>query len=108
MSAQPVTNFDVRVPGELEAGAYANFMSVWHTPYEFTLDFAVTQPPQMTASEGNDPGRINVPCRVVARVKIPPTMIFDVLRTLNENMTNFENTFGPIQRPGEKQHGGTD
>ncbi len=43
-----------------------------------------------------------MPCRVVARIKIPPTMIFDVLRTLNENMTNFENTFGPIQRPGEK------
>ncbi len=51
MSAKPATNFDVRVPGELEAGAYANFMAVWHTPHEFTLDFAVTQPAQVSASE---------------------------------------------------------
>jgi hypothetical protein len=41
-----------------------------------------------------------MPTRVVARVKIPVTLIYDVLRALNENMTRYEETFGEIQRPG--------
>jgi hypothetical protein len=41
-----------------------------------------------------------VPCRVVARVKIPVTVLFDVLRALNENMTRYESVFGEIKRPG--------
>jgi hypothetical protein len=44
-------------------GAYANFLTVWHSPHDFTLDFAVTQPVQPTA-----PGApVQVPCRVVWR-----------------------------------------
>ena len=38
------TNFNLQVPPELEGGVYANFLGVWHTGYEFTLDFAVIQP----------------------------------------------------------------
>jgi hypothetical protein len=37
----------------------------------------------------------------VARVKIPTTVIFDVLRALNENMTRYEASFGEIRSPGE-------
>jgi hypothetical protein len=36
---------------------------------------------------------------VVARVKIPVTVLFDVLRALNENMTRYEQVFGEIRRP---------
>jgi hypothetical protein len=94
-------HFNVGVPDELEAGVYGNVLSIWHTPYEFTLDFASTQPPQVTQPEGDEPGTVEVPCRVVSRVKIPPTVIFDVLRALNENMTRYEDSFGSIRRPGE-------
>jgi Protein of unknown function (DUF3467) len=90
-------SFAVNVPPELDVGAYANFLTVWHSPHDFTLDFAVTQPVQPTA-----PGApVQVPCSVVARVKIPTTVIFDVLRALNENMTRYEASFGEIKRPGE-------
>jgi hypothetical protein len=96
MSAQEggqPTEFQVQVPPELEPGVYANFLGVWHSPYEFTLDFAVTQPPE----PGEDV--LTVPCRVVARIKMPVSVIFDVIRTLNDNMTKYEQTFGEIHRP---------
>jgi hypothetical protein len=91
------TNFDVQVSPELEGGAYANFLTVWHTGYEFTLDFAVIQP--AIPQDPQDPtSSLTVPCRVVARVKIPPTLIFDIMRALNENMTTYESVFGEIPR----------
>jgi hypothetical protein len=89
--------FQVVVPPGEEAGVYANFLGVWHSPYEFTLDFCVTQPPQPSEA---DPVRTVMPCLVVSRIKIPVTLIFDVVRALNENMTRYEDTFGEISRPG--------
>lgn len=90
--------FQMVVAEELEGGVYANFLGVWHSPYEFTLDWCVTQPPQ-TREEGT----VVMPARVVSRVKIPVTLIFDVLRALNENMTRYEQAFGEIRRPGGAQ-----
>ena len=64
---------------------------VWHTPYEFTLDFIAIQPP--------DPEMPQVGQGLVtARVKIPPTVIFALLKALNENMTKYEAKFGEIPR----------
>ncbi len=90
--------FQMVVSEELEGGVYANFLGVWHSPYEFTLDWCVTQPPQTT-----EEGAVVMPARVVSRVKIPVTLIFDVLRALNENMTRYEQSFGEIRRPGGEQ-----
>ena len=87
--------FQVYVPPELEGGVYANFVGVWHSPYEFTLDFCATQPAQQEGEEA----AVVVPCRVVSRIRIPVTLIFDVLRTLNENMGRYESAYGEIQRP---------
>ena len=92
------TEFQIQVPDDLEAGVYANFLSVWHTAYEFTLDFGVTQPPQVEQPDDPD-APVRVGCRVVSRVKIPVTVLFDVLRALNENMTRYESVFGEIRRP---------
>jgi hypothetical protein len=96
-SEESPTEFTLQIPPELEQGAYANFLGVWHTAYEFTLDFAVTQPAEQT-----EEGAVNVPCNVVARIKIPVGVVFDVIRTLNENMTRYEQRFGEIQRPAEE------
>ena len=98
----PAAIFEIRVPPELEAGAYTNFLSVWHTPFEFTLDFAVTEPNERTdPADPNSP--VRVPCRIVARVKIPPVLIFSILQTLNENMTNYEAKYGEIRRPDQQR-----
>jgi hypothetical protein len=90
-------NFRIDVAEDLEGGVYANFLSVWHTAHEFTLDFAATLP----AQEEDD--QMVVPCRVTTRVKIPPTLLFDLLRALNGNMTRYEETFGEIRKPGEDE-----
>jgi Protein of unknown function (DUF3467) len=92
---QQETAFEIQIPPELEPGAYANFLSVWHTPLEFTMDFAATQPSQQT-----DTG-MKVPCRVVARLRIPPPVMLDVLGVLNENIGRYQQSFGEINRPGQ-------
>ena len=80
----------VSVPEDVAAGVYSNMVLVWHTPYEFTLDFSAIEP--------SDSSR--VPCRVVSRVRIPPTVIFDLMRALNENMAKYEASYGEIKRLG--------
>ena len=91
-SEQPPLHFEMQV-GEAESGGvYANFLGVWHTAHEFTLDFAVTQPAALAQlQDGTTVTR--VPCQVVSRVKVPPTVLFDFLRTLNENLSNWERNF---------------
>ena len=91
--------FQSEVPPELEGGSYANYLTVWHSPYEFTLDFAATQIP---ATDPDDPELpVEIRCRTVARVRIPVTLLFDVIRALNNEMTSYEQQFGEIRRPGE-------
>ncbi len=88
----------IDVPPELEGGTYANVLNVWHTPYEFTLDFGVMQ--QVVESEDADADApVQVPVRVVSRVRIPVTLLFEVLKALNTNMTGYESTFGSIRPP---------
>jgi hypothetical protein len=95
------TNFQLQLPPELEAGVYANFLGVWHTAHEFTLDFAQLQPAQL--GDPADPtAPVTLPARVVARVKIPVTVAFDVIRALNENLGRYEQSFGEIKRPGSE------
>ena len=79
-------------------GVYSNFLGVWHTAHEFTLDFAVTQPAMSAVDEEGNP-MTRVPCQVVARVRVPPTVVFDFLRTINENLSTYEASYGAIQRP---------
>lgn len=95
--AEPETHFRIDVPPEEIGGRYANFLTVWHTGHEFTLDFAATQPPQANADDADAP--VVIPCHVTSRVRIPVSLVFDILRALNENMTRYEERFGPIHRP---------
>jgi hypothetical protein len=73
------------VPPEHEAGAYANALAVWHSAYEFTLDFAAELPNKAAAED--DPESSAVVARVVARIRLPAALMFDVLRALNASMT---------------------
>jgi hypothetical protein len=90
----------IQIPDELQGGVYANLAGVWHTAYEFTLDFAVMQP-TVAAEDGSQ----LVPARLVARVKFPPTQIFQLLQAINSSMTSYENAFGSISEPGSDGSG---
>jgi hypothetical protein len=94
MVSEPV-RVELRVSDDVEPGVYANLLSVWHSAHEFTLDFGTTLPPLM----GPDGGTVQ-PARVTARVKLPPTVVFAVLRALNENLTAYEAAYGPVIEPG--------
>jgi hypothetical protein len=98
MAQEPSVRFEMSIPEGDLGGVYSNFLGVWHTPHEFTLDFAVTQ---QTVADTDDDGNpvMRVPCQVVARVRVPPTVVFDLLRTINENLSTYEANFGAIQRP---------
>jgi hypothetical protein len=87
------------VPRTLEAGVYANHFSVWHTAHEFTLDFAVARP--LNDAEEGELGRARSP--VVVRVRLPVTMVFEVIRRLNSDMTAYEQRFGEIPRIDETE-----
>ena len=89
--------FEVQVPDDLEVGQYANFLAVWHSPHDFTLDFAVTGQGVPT-----EDGKVNVPCRVIARIKIPPTVAEAMLQAPAANVSRYEEAAGPIRKPGEK------
>ena len=95
--------FEVHADPSMTGGVYANALGIWHTEHEFTLDFTVnSQPPQpMQTEEGVTV--VHVPHQLVARVRIPPGVVFDVLRAINENMTRYEAAFGPIRRRGKEQ-----
>lgn len=92
--------FQFKAEAQVEGGVYANIVSVWHSPHEFTLDFAATLPAQVGKTDGGEDVTV-VPCRVTARVKVPPTVMFDLIRAMNTNLTNFEATYGEVRRPGQ-------
>jgi hypothetical protein len=96
--SEPQQRIELRIGEDMEGGVYANMLGVWHSAFEFTLDFAATLPVQPGEDERGN-ATVDVPARVVARVKLPPAAMFAVIRTLNENMTNYEAAFGGIQAP---------
>ncbi len=93
MDDQP-QNLQVNVPPEQVAGQYANLVGVWHTPHEFAIDFCIIQP-----FTGHGPD--TVAAQVVSRVRIPPTIVFDLLRALNEDLGEYETAYGEIKRPAD-------
>jgi hypothetical protein len=102
MTTPQQPEFRFQVPDDLASGVYANIVGVWHTPFEFTLDFAVMQPPE-EAVDSDGTARVVIPSRVVARVKLPPAQVFDLMQALSTNERIYEDRLGQIQRPGRTQ-----
>jgi len=90
------TSIQLDLPVGFEGGAYSNFLSVWHSAHELTLDFGALQ----RSAENSDGDDAPLRYRIVSRVRIPVTMCFDILRLLNERMTEYEREFGEIRPPG--------
>lgn len=93
----PPPRFAVELPPELVAGVYADFASVWHSNDVFTLDFAVVSQPPQPAQDENGEAYVAVPTRIVSRVRIPPSQVFEIMKTLEQQLTRWEKDRG--QRP---------
>jgi hypothetical protein len=84
------TPIRLHVPETIGQGVYANVVAIWHTAHDFTLDFAVAGLPQ-TGEEGSV-----VPAEVVARVKVPTSVIFQIAQAIATNVDNYERSYGPL------------
>ena len=74
---------------KLDAAPYADMAIVGHTPHGFTLEFVAIEP-LMQGEDGTVQGT------VVARVKLPPSVIFQIASAIAENVDLYEKQFGPI------------
>ncbi|MBY5163948.1 DUF3467 domain-containing protein [Salsipaludibacter albus] len=81
----------VVVDDDLKHGKYANFSVIQHTAHEFTLDFCQMMP-------SGEPGQVNA--EVVARIKLAPTMVAQVMRSLANAQSKYEDKFGSIRAVG--------
>jgi Protein of unknown function (DUF3467) len=78
---------------EVEAGVYADFVSVWHQPHLFILDFSVhTNPPSVIDVDGQK--MVNVPARMVSRVRIRPEQIWEIMKALEQQLSRWEKEQG--------------
>ena len=105
MTEQPDTRFEVEIGPDVEVGVYANFVSIWHDAETFTLDFAaVTRPPFPVEDPATGEEYTKVPTRIVSRVKIPPSQVFEIMRALNVQLEAWERETGrerPEGLPGQ-------
>ena len=90
MTEPSAAQINMNLPPKQEAGKYANFAGVWHGADGFVLDFAVvTHPPQAA-----DTGITEINARVVSRVRIPTSQAWELMRALNEQLTQWESEHG--------------
>ena len=86
---------------EVETGVYANFVSLWHQPDCFVLDFSVfTQPPQVV-DDPDGSQHVELPARIVSRVRIPPAQVFELMKALNDQLSMWEMETGRKPTPPE-------
>ncbi len=82
------------MPESAVTGVYADFVSVWHTEGAFTLDFAaMINPGQPEVLETGETISV-VPAQVVARVRIPPGQVFEIMKALEQQLTQWEREHG--------------
>lgn len=87
--------FDIEMSAEIEAGIWADFASLWHTPDAFVIDFAALRRPPY-ASEDAQTGKVTgvMPARIVARVRIPPSQVFEFMKALEQQLSMWEKETG--------------
>jgi hypothetical protein len=91
MSSAAPSRFSLQITPEVEVGVYASFVSIWHNADCFTIDFAtVTAPPTMSEDAESGESYLNVPGRIVSRVRIPPSQVFEVMKAFEQQLSAWE------------------
>ncbi|SES37100.1 DUF3467 domain-containing protein [Actinokineospora terrae] len=97
---QPLeSRFMVNMPPEQEVGHYANFAVVWHDKESFVLDFATIVGPNHPAQDDSGTEFLATPARIVSRVRIPPSQVFEIMKALEQQLSKWEQETGrkPLQ-----------
>ncbi|MBW8483339.1 hypothetical protein [Actinomadura parmotrematis] len=92
MTEEPLEHrVEISVPPEQEIGTFAGFASVWRTQDGLVLDFATeTRPPEVAQDTATGERYVHVPARVVARVRIPPGQVWELMKSLEQNLSAYE------------------
>lgn len=97
MSQQP--QMRVSMPDDKIPGVYADFVSVWHTNDVFTFDFAALARP-VSRTSGDDGSTVTqAQAQVVARVRVPPSQVFEIMKALERQLTAWEQETGRRPKP---------
>jgi hypothetical protein len=94
---------EISVPPEAEVGVFAGFASVWRARDSFVLDFATeVRPPEMIVEDAESEGPyVHIPARVVARVRIPPSQVWELMKALEQNLSAYERERGTPGHAGQ-------
>jgi hypothetical protein len=82
-------NPEIVISDDAKKGTYSNVMRVAHSPFEFTFDFG-------TMPVGPEDGGAMT---VYNRIIMSPAHAKIMLKTLEENIKNYEGRFGEIELP---------
>jgi hypothetical protein len=88
--------FQIKTPDSQAAGVHADFVSAWHTPHTFVLDFAALVRPPKPVEDASEP---LLEAEVVARVRIPPAQIFEIMKALERQLSAWETETGRQANP---------
>ncbi len=92
---------EVVMPDAVVPGVFADVVGVWHTPEVFVLDFSsFVEPPRLEPGEAGQPVVVQR-AQVVARVRVPPAQIFEIMRALEQQLTAWEAENPGHGAPGE-------
>ncbi len=95
MSEQrPQPRYEIEAGEDVTVGTYADFVSLWHTKEIFVLDFAVLKQPPQLATDDEGKQIVRLPTRVVSRVRIPPSQVFEIMKALEQQLTMWERETG--------------
>lgn len=78
----------ISMPSDLPT-AFADFASVWHTPDVFVLDFISQDAPQQQLDSPEGPVT-SLPATVVQRVRIPPRQVFELMKAMESQLSQWE------------------
>ena len=82
-------SLQLELPQDVAQGEYANFAVITHSSSDFIIDFARVLP---GVSKG----------QVKSRVILAPEHAKRLLAALQENITRYENNYGPIRIPNQQ------
>jgi len=97
----PQARMEVIVPENQSVGTYANGFGTWFNQTDFTIDFFIHLPGDERVDQETGDHYLNAPVQVVARIKLPPTLIFRLMQQLEGAYTEYEKTFGTVTPLGD-------
>lgn len=94
MSEPKKTAVNIKMPEAAVTGAYADFVSIWHTKDYFVFDFAALATPPMPGTTNTGEKITQLQAQIVSRVRIPPSQAIEIMKGLGQQLDHWEKESG--------------